>query len=154
VLPNRPHFYEREKRQTSDIDYYDFVSHFNQTKESAKPVVQYSTDPRPQQCRSYEKAMQTLLQSDPSKARQFVPDELMPKPLDLTTIMADGCDGFATSILGWPEPLIIGGVKHTTVDGKQQLIKAEAYQTVMMLASAPDLFARYGVSAGVLPATP
>lgn len=53
--------------------------------------------------------------------------------------MTGGCKGFGKNIMRWPEDLIVGGVKR---EGNQ-LVAAEALQSVFLVSSPFDVFIRY-----------
>lgn len=55
--------------------------------------------------------------------------------------MDGGCRGFAKEVMSWPEDLIIGGVKKT----QGHLSAAEALQSVILVASANDVYLRFKV---------
>lgn len=65
----------------------------------------------------------------------------MPEYPDYGKIMTGGCQGFARNTMTWPEDLIIGGVKRKD----HKLISAEAFQSIFLVASVNDVFARYKV---------
>jgi hypothetical protein len=51
---------------------------------------------------------------------------------------------FATKILGWPEQMIIGGVRRGNTS---RIEHADAYQSVLMLGTAHEIFVRFMVCA-------
>jgi hypothetical protein len=112
------------------------------SKSSKSNDTLYSEDTRPEQCRAYEKSMTTLLKTQPDVAKKFLTDDMMPQQVDYGKILSNGCVGFATQILGWPEQLIMGGVKR---NGENVVTKVESFQTVMLLGAAGDMFARFNV---------
>lgn len=100
-----------------------------------------------QQCRAYSDSVRSLLRTAEGKKaakEAFVGSpELIPKEPELGKIMAGGCNGFASAILNWPEEMIIGGLSHSS-NGEGKIInRAEAYQSVMMVASGIDLYTRF-----------
>lgn len=99
---------------------------------------------RSETCRVYSQAVRELLNGP--NGREIAEEafrtqpHLIPRRPDLGSIMKGGCNGFASAILNWPEEMIIGGLHH---DAKGEISKAEAYQSVMMVASNEDLFKRF-----------
>ncbi|MCP9261302.1 PTC1 [Dirofilaria immitis] len=67
--------------------------------------------------------------------------EEMPKYPDYGKQMTGGCQGFARKTMTWPEDLIIGGVKREN----RKLISAEAFQSIILVASGNDVFTRYKI---------
>lgn len=57
-------------------------------------------------------------------------------------VMTGGCHGFAKGVMSWPQDLIIGGVsaKNGTI------VSAEALQSVLLVASASDVYNRFKVN--------
>ena len=57
-------------------------------------------------------------------------------------VMANGCNGFARNVMSWPTDMILGGI-HDNGDS----INAEAMQSVILVASATDMYRRFKVVA-------
>lgn len=79
--------------------------------------------------------------ANPSKWSDFLPEDDLPVYPDYGRSMSGGCLGFGKNIMKWPEDLIIGGVKRDN----GQLVKAEALQSVFLVAGAGDVFNRIRV---------
>jgi len=71
--------------------------------------------------------MVTLMRTDMARAEKFISKERTPKPFSFGKAVTNGCDGFASKLLGWPEPLIRGGVERGA-DGN--INHAESFQSV------------------------
>ncbi len=85
--------------------------------------------------------MKKLLKDRPDLIRTVLPAHLRPTAPDFGKTMTGGCKGFAAEILNWPEDLIVGGVERE----KSHIVRAEALQSVLMVASNQDLYVRFKV---------
>ncbi|RWS27495.1 putative hedgehog receptor patched-like protein, partial [Leptotrombidium deliense] len=65
----------------------------------------------------------------PNKANGSLPD--------IGAELTGGCYGFATKLMHWPEELIVGGVKKNK---SGQIIKANAFQSIIQLMAEHDMF--------------
>lgn len=64
----------------------------------------------------------------------------MPVFPDYGKVMRNGCRGFAQNVMNWPTDMIMGGVHD-----RGESIEAEALQSVILVASATDVYKRIKV---------
>lgn len=100
-------------------------------------------DPKAEACKKYARSFLAWMAANPSKWSDFLPEDYFPVYHDYGRVMSGGCLGFGKNIMKWPEDLIIGGVKRQ--DGL--LAKAEALQSVFLVAGAGDVYNRIKVRA-------
>lgn len=62
----------------------------------------------------------------------------MPVYPDYGSVMRKGCNGFAKDVMNWPVDMILGGLAD---DGEN--VRAEALQSVLLVASATDVYKRF-----------
>lgn len=65
----------------------------------------------------------------------------MPVYPDYGNVMRKGCNGVARDVMNWPVDMILGGVSDNGRD-----VSAEALQSVLLVASATEVYKRYLVS--------
>ncbi|KAM3719831.1 Protein patched [Dirofilaria immitis] len=94
-----------------------------------------------ERCLRYGKSFLKWLDENEHRWSEFLTSEEMPKYPDYGKQMTGGCQGFARKTMTWPEDLIIGGVKREN----RKLISAEAFQSIILVASGNDVFTRYKI---------
>lgn len=87
------------------------------------------------ECKFYESAVRKILRADRLLAEKFLPKN---STANFAKELTNGCTGFAENYMQWPEDLIIGGVQRD----RGEIVRAEALQSVFMVASARDVFGR------------
>uniref|UniRef100_A0A0R3RWT3 SSD domain-containing protein n=1 Tax=Elaeophora elaphi TaxID=1147741 RepID=A0A0R3RWT3_9BILA len=113
-------------------DYYDTDNNITQNKDELAEK---------EQCLRYSKSFLKWMNKNEHRWSEFLTLKEMPEYPDYGKIMTGGCRGFARNTMVWPEDLIIGGVKRQN----HKLISAEAFQSIFLVASGNDIFARYKV---------
>ncbi|XP_064605910.1 protein patched homolog 1-like [Liolophura sinensis] len=68
------------------------------------------------------------------------PNKKSGNPPNIGEQLTNGCQGFATKYMNWPEELIVAGVRKSR---NGQIIKAEALQSVVLLMGEKDFFEYY-----------
>ncbi|CAL2032757.1 unnamed protein product [Caenorhabditis brenneri] len=92
-------------------------------------------------CKSFRKSAFEWLRENRDRWIEIMPASMHPKEVDFGAEMTGGCSGFASNVLNWPEDMILGNPKHEKKGGK--LTKADALQSVFLVASPADVFLRF-----------
>ncbi|XP_020624652.1 protein patched homolog 1-like [Orbicella faveolata] len=74
-----------------------------------------------------------------SECPKTAPNYKTKKKPDIGVELTGGCQGFATKYMDWPEELIVG----RTVKNGSRIIRAEAYQSIVMLMGSQQLYTRW-----------
>ncbi|KAE9554217.1 hypothetical protein FO519_002581 [Halicephalobus sp. NKZ332] len=119
-----------------DEEYYNYD---NDDNYQTPGVNKTPEDPKAIRCKKYGKDLLRWMQENPTKWEMFLSKDELPKYPDYGKLMTGGCVGFGKNIMKWPEDLIIGGVERK--DGFVD--KAEAFQSVFLVAGAQDVYTRY-----------
>ncbi|VDD89840.1 unnamed protein product [Enterobius vermicularis] len=88
-------------------------------------------------CKKYARPFANWMRKNVDRWQMFL--NKFPTLPDYGKVMDGGCRGFAKEVMSWPEDLIIGGVKKT----QGHLSAAEALQSVILVASANDVYLRF-----------
>ncbi|CAI4220957.1 unnamed protein product [Auanema sp. JU1783] len=92
-------------------------------------------------CTQMRASAMEWMQKNREKWHEFLQEDEYPKFPNYGASMAGGCPGFAPAVLRWPEDMILGGTKRSSVDN--QLNFADALQSVFLVASPNDVFLRF-----------
>ncbi|GMT37320.1 hypothetical protein PFISCL1PPCAC_28617 [Pristionchus fissidentatus] len=71
-----------------------------------------------------------------------------PRYPDYSSVMSEGCGGFARGVLQWPPDMILGNARRNASTGALQA--ASALQSVFLVASPNDVYLRFKTSASLI----
>uniref|UniRef100_A0AC35U3X0 SSD domain-containing protein n=1 Tax=Rhabditophanes sp. KR3021 TaxID=114890 RepID=A0AC35U3X0_9BILA len=135
--PATPKSISTAKGDKKDDDYYTYETDYDTNKTNPASKVK---NVEQQKCQMYSKSLLKWMGENKSKWSLFLNQTEMPSEPDFGKIMTGGCHGFGKTIMKWPEDLIIGGIER---DKNNHLSKAEAFQSVFLVAGPHDVWLRF-----------
>ncbi|KAI6228220.1 Protein patched-like protein 1 [Aphelenchoides besseyi] len=125
-----------EEEKKTDTSFLDIFGAFLQPNSGGKK--DEKSDGKTEHCKKYRTSFLKWIHNNPKTAKDVLGPKLMPVYPEYGNVMRKGCNGFARDVMNWPVDMILGGVKD---DGRD--IHAEALQSVLLVASATDVYKRY-----------